>query len=277
MSNDAGTTRSPFWALFRAETSIVTVALGLVAIAAATFGTIDSLTDAGGDRVTGSFAIVAPGVVAAWACVEAAWRPSPYALHIRLLVRCLALPLPVAVACAVETAVVTGLPPAQRIIGEAAAAHNDFHYYWGDGSGFLAGVWTLFGGFGIGAFLGLMTFLIITFPLVAILHARYTMRSTDLDLSDEHAPGNRAGLIRATLGLSASTLAIVLIIYGANEKRGDGFGESLVNAFRVLGDVDYLADLVWIVGIVLIPVAVVLFVWAMITTVRAPDGGEGAS
>ncbi|MCW4457499.1 hypothetical protein [Microbacterium sp. MPKO10] len=277
MSSEAGSTRSPFWTLVRAETSIVTVVLGIVAITAATFGTIDSLTDAGGDRVTGSFAIVAPSVIAAWACVEAAWRPSPHALHIRLLVRCLVLPLPVAVASAVETAVVTGLPTAQRIIDEAAAAHNDFHYYWGDGSGALAGVWTLFGGYGVGAFIGLMTFLIITFPLVAILHARYTMRSTDLDLGEEHAQGNRAGLIRTTLGLSASTLAIVLIIYGVNEKHGDGFGESLLNAFRVLSDVDYLADLAWIIGIVLIPIAVVLFVWAMTSTVRNPDGGEGVS
>ncbi|MET0303939.1 MAG: hypothetical protein ABW040_07790 [Microbacteriaceae bacterium] len=226
--------------VIRAETSRATIALSIIGVVAIVLGTLDSLPDAAGDRIGGSADIVVPSIIAVWACVEVAWRRSRFPLPPRILVRAIVIPVPIVLVATVVAGLVSSLPFAQQTIAEAQTAAGGFHYWWGDATGWAVMPLVLFGGWGVAGFMGLMTLLIVTIPLIAVRNTRRFAIQNGLDDAPDVRRRNGRAALAAALGLSAATIATILLV----------------------------ADVAWPLGIVVLVAAVGLFVLAAITVSR---------
>jgi len=213
---DAGVTR--FRDLWRQAYASPWLILPVLLAVASTWGQIDALSDADGDRFGGALILVAPSLLCAWSALALIWRARGRIdrLMLGMIFSCLLVQLPLVVVDSIAALIVWLLPADQAIVAAATAANHDFHYWSTDAGSQL---WmTLFAGYAIAGVIGLGVLLIVVTPVMATWDP--ATLSTGSRLAGTSRPGFRRNPTAWMFwGLSLFCLGLVLVYFP-----GAGYG-----------------------------------------------------
>lgn len=259
----------------RALVSGVNLGVLLVAIAAATWGAFDSMTDAGDDRFWGNLALAGPGIYAGWCMLELALRRSVTigAVVIRLLSACLVAPALVAIPVGVILAISVIFPGVRDAIADAQARNGGFHYYWSEG--IVAQLFLVpLGGWVIGACIALGVCLIVTMPILSLRAPTVVAAGSHIEQVQGAKRDSTTALIFC--GLGATVLGIALWVFGD----GGSIVEFPRDLGRFLSGLSYGFDwdeATWLFGVVFVILGVLAMGWGCVRVVSARTTPRGSA
>lgn len=270
-------TPTGFLARVRAATSVPGIVIQAVVAVLVVVGVVVSIGDPEGDIPLGAAMIVGPAVVSAYTALEMLWWRRGRDILFRVLHACLLVQIPTVVVATVVSSVLTAMPFAQRMFAE-----QGFNYWWDGSTGPMAGLLTLFAGYGIAGFAGIMAILIVCLPGLALLQARDVARGgADVDRTGL-VPGGRSsrGVVLVAFAVSSCILGICLWVFGQSESYADGIAGAVAQLPWLFDEIrrdTALASLSWLAGIALVGASVVLVVAGVVATRRAASDAEGGA
>ena len=241
---------------------VVTLAASVVL---AVLGALDAARDPRGDRLWGTLSVGAPVLATVVAVLSATFsrkKGAMSALRNVLLVPLVAGPL-----CAVAVTVTVHLPPVHRQIEAAWASGKGFHYWFPSDTPLLGQTLglTLLAGIFLGMLAGLAVVVVVSLPVLALWRPDAVVEQNMLDTSPEAAATNRRAVRTLALLLFMVFAVPACLVVGSEEARADGLLEAFTNLDDFLAEPGrYWADLVWVVGLLLVPLTLLALVLTMI-------------
>lgn len=217
--------------------------------------------DTGGDGGVLSAFLFPASVPTVWAVLQPIWTryrdvPSIY-MSLR---RTLFVPLIVGPIVAIVGAI-TVMTPAVTDTIAATTGPGGFHHYFAERDGYPLVQVLILGGLAntfIAMLIGLALSVFVVLPWFAFARPREFMRANNYDDSDEAAPANTIASRTFAVLIMLVFAVPTLIVYGSGEARADNLGELFGTWWRVFTDPEvYFGDFLWMLGVALIPLAVV--------------------
>ncbi len=235
----------------------------VVAVALTVLGTLDAAGDPEGDRLWGVLAMGSAAVATAVAVLGATFSRNggPMAA----LLRTLLVPLVAGPLCAVAATVTVFLPPVRAQVEAAWATRSGSHFWFPSDTPLLGqslGL-VLVAGIAMGMLAGLALVVVVSLPWLALRRPQVVVEDNMMDTSPEAAATGTAAA-RALALLVFLTFAIpTCIVVGSEQASADSLG----TAFTHLDDFPaepgrYWGDLLWVVGVLLLPVGLLALVLA---------------
>jgi hypothetical protein len=245
-------------------TPLVVVTLA-ASVLLAVLGTLDAARDPQGDRLWGALSVGAPVLATVVGVLSATFSrnggPMP-ALRNVLLVPLVAGPL-----CALAVTVTVHLPPVHRELVAAWTSGKGFHYWFPSDTPLLGqslGLTLLAGAF-LGMLAGLAVFVVVTLPVLALWRPVVVVEQNLMDTSPGAAATNRRAVRTLALLLFLVFAVPTCFVVGSGAARADGLLEAFANLDDFLAEPGrYWADLVWVVGLLLVPVGLLAVVLTML-------------
>jgi hypothetical protein len=241
-------------------------------VALGVWGSFDSMTDAGGDRLWGNLATIAPGVYAGWCMLEPALRRSASigAVLMRMVSACLIAPGLVSVPIGIVQAIAMLFPSAREAIAASSSDNGGFHYYWSEG--IVAQIFLVpFAGWIIGMCVALGVCLILSLPILSVRAPRVVATGSHIDEVSGVKRDSTTAFVFC--GLGATVLGIALWVFGD----GGSILDFPDDAARVLSaltryGIFYGDDAMWLFGVVFVVAGVFAMGWGCLRVVRARAG-----
>lgn len=244
----------------RALVSGANLGVLLVALAAATWGAFDSMTDAGGDRFWGNLTIAGPGLYAGWCMLEPALRRAADvgSVILRLMSACFIAPGLVAVPVGVVLAVAMIFPGVRDAITSAQAQNGGFHYYWSEGIVSQLLLVPLMG-WVIGACIALGVCLVVTLPILSLRAPSVVASGSHIEKVEVTKRDSTSAFVFC--GLGSTVLGSVLWVAGD----GGSIVEFPQGVSRVLATLSqgafYWDEATWLFGVIFVVLGVLAMAW----------------
>ena len=258
--------------LLRDTFSPTWIVVGLAAAALSGFGTVMAAADGHGDTGWGLLMILSPALATAISVL--ALLGDTDELIRRYTFRTTVYSAAVTLVSVIVGFVVTLLPVTAGAI--ASTSKPDGWHYWFDGGTYPI-LLTLLAGWGAALLASLLVLVLIVVPVLAIRRPRDFAKANMLSTEQRHYERNRrAGIAFAFLLILIFAIP-TLIVVGAQTASADDIGELFADFGRVLqAPLENLGEIAWMLGLLLIPVAVWL-TWYVYKTQRIDRAARARS
>lgn len=253
----------------------LTLPLVALTIPLAVWGVLRTAADPDDHGLFTAFLMTAtPIIPASWAVLRVLGGPQPPRSPAMVsLLRVLVIPSVAAWPPAIAVAVTVHLPAVRaRIL--ATRREDGWRYFFGARDGSLleqAIVLTGLAGLIFGMLAGLALWVAIVFPVLSWRRPMVVAGENMLDVESAEGRASAASAMRwlSTVILLAFLVPTLLVV-GSNEASARSLGEAFGNAPRFFVEPDrYWADLMWALGVLLVPVGVLAVV--VVKVVQRPD------
>lgn len=235
-----------------------------VSVIGAVYGIYLSAKDGGGDVWYATWIFIGSLTLpTVWSIMSTLWRPSQFPPIMDALARTVVVPLVTVWPGAIAAGIAVLLPPINHIIVDARRPKDGWHYMFAADEGSPLGTTLGLGGLMgiiIAMLLGLFLSIFLVLPWEAWVNPKRAIEGNMLDASTEAAvTANTAAMKMFSILLMLVFAIPTLIIVGKDNARAYSVGEAFANVPRFLEyPADYWGDLMWVAGIVLIPLGLIL-------------------
>lgn len=259
---------------WRSNVSWATWTLIALSVPFTAFAVFQAAGDPSGDSLWGVAFFLAPAVITGYAVLEMLWTRAH--LINAAAFRMTAIPAVAAAVSTVTIAVTYALPALQAVL--ARTRRDDGGHYWLGAE--IGNPWllTLTAGFAAGALAGLLVWVVIVTPVAAIRRPREFADANMMSTESKDFENNR----RAGIALSFLLILIfaipTLTVVGSHNATADDVVELFADlGWTVSAPSENLGEIAWLLGLLLIPLAVWLtwYVWKTQRVDRARRAAAG--